>query len=101
MPKDPEDGKNVQMEIRAGAGGDEAALFAGDLFAMYKKYCDSKGWNVSVTSVSEGAVGGYKEIDFAVSGDGMASSNTSREYTACSESPPLRHRDVCIPVQQL
>ena len=58
VPKDPEDGKNVQMEIRAGAGGDEAALFAGDLFAMYKKYCDSKGWNVSVTSVSEGAVGG-------------------------------------------
>ena len=71
VPKDPEDGKNVQMEIRAGAGGDEAALFAGDLFAMYKKYCDSKGWNVSVTSVSEGAVGGYKEIDFAVSGDGV------------------------------
>ena len=71
VPKDPEDGKNVQMEIRAGAGGDEAALFAGDLFAMYKKYGDSKGWNVSVTSVSEGAVGGYKEIDFAVSGDGV------------------------------
>ena len=71
VPKDPEDGKNVQMEIRAGAGGDEAALFAGDLFAMYKKYCDSKGWNVSVTSVSEGAVGGYKEIDVAVSGDGV------------------------------
>ncbi len=71
VPKDPEDGKNVQMEIRAGAGGDEAALFAGDLFAMYKKYCDAKGWNVSITSVSEGAVGGYKEIDFAVSGDGV------------------------------
>ena len=68
VPKDPEDAKNVQMEIRAGAGGDEAALFAGDLFNMYKKYCDSKGWNLSVTSVSEGAVGGYKEIDFAVSG---------------------------------
>ena len=71
VPKDPEDGKNVQMEIRAGAGGDEAALLAGDLFAKSKKYCDSKGWNVSVTSVSEGAVGGYKEIDFAVSGDGV------------------------------
>ena len=68
VPKDPEDAKNVQMEIRGGAGGDEAALFAGDLFNMYKKYCESKGWNVSVTSVSEGAVGGYKEIDFAVSG---------------------------------
>ena len=71
VPKDPEDAKNVQMEIRAGTGGDEAALFAGDLFQMYKKFCDSKGWNLSVTSVSEGAVGGYKEIDFAVSGDGV------------------------------
>ena len=71
VPKDPEDAKNVQMEIRAGAGGDEAALFAGDLFNMYKKYCESKGWTVSVTSVSEGAVGGYKEIDFAVSGDNV------------------------------
>ena len=68
IPKDPEDAKNVQMEIRAGTGGDEACLFAGDLFKMYKSYCDSKGWQLSITSVSEGAVGGYKEIDFAVSG---------------------------------
>ncbi len=71
VPKDPEDAKNVQMEIRAGTGGDEACLFAGDLFQMYKKYCDSKGWSLSITSVSEGAVGGFKEIDFAVSGDGV------------------------------
>ena len=71
VPKDPEDSKNVQMEIRAGPGGDEAALFAGDLFAMYKRFCESKGWSVSITSVSEGAVGGYKEIDFAVSGDSV------------------------------
>lgn len=69
VPKDPEDSKNVQMEIRAGTGGDEAALFAGDIFNMYKRFCDSKGWTLSVTSVSEGSVGGYKEIDFAVSGD--------------------------------
>ena len=68
VPKDPEDAKNVQMEIRAGTGGDEAALFAGDLFNMYKKYCDMKGWTLSITDVSEGAVGGYKEIDFAISG---------------------------------
>ncbi len=68
VPKDPEDAKNVQMEIRAGTGGDEACLFAGDLFQMYKRFCDSKGWKLSITSVSEGAVGGYKEIDFAVSG---------------------------------
>ena len=71
VPKDPEDAKHVQMEIRAGTGGDEAALFAGDLFQMYKKFCDTKGWQLSVTSVSEGAVGGYKEIDFAVTGDGV------------------------------
>ena len=68
IPKDPEDAKDVQMEIRAGTGGDEACLFAGDLFKMYKSFCESKGWTVSVTDISEGAVGGYKEIDFAVSG---------------------------------
>ena len=68
IPKDPEDSKNVQMEIRAGTGGDEACLFAGDLFLMYKRYCESKGWQLSVTDFNEGAVGGYKEIDFAVSG---------------------------------
>ena len=71
VPKDPEDAKNVQMEIRAGTGGDEACLFAGDLFNMYTKFCESKGWSVSVTAASEGAVGGYKEIDFAVSGDNV------------------------------
>ena len=71
VPKDPEDAKNVQMEIRAGTGGDDAALGAGDLFQRCKKFCDAKGWNLSVTSVSEGAVGGYKEIDFAVSGDNV------------------------------
>ena len=71
VPKDPEDAKNVEMEIRAGTGGDEACLFAGDLFAMYKQVCEAQGWNLSITSVSEGAVGGFKEIDFAVSGDGV------------------------------
>jgi peptide chain release factor 1 len=68
IPKDPEDAKNVQMEIRAGTGGDEACLFAGDLFQMYKRFCDQKGWQLSVTDFNEGPVGGYKEIDFAVSG---------------------------------
>ncbi len=71
IPRDAEDAKNVQMEIRAGTGGDEAALFAGDLFQMYRRYCESRGWNVSVTSANEGMVGGYKEIDFAVTGDGV------------------------------
>ena len=71
VPKDPEDAKNVQMEIRAGTGGDEACLFAGEIFMMYKKYCEARGWTVSVTSESEGTVGGFKEICFAVSGDNV------------------------------
>ncbi|MCM1071383.1 MAG: peptide chain release factor 1 [[Clostridium] fimetarium] len=71
IPADPEDGKNAIVEIRGGTGGDEAALFAGDLFKMYSRYCESKGWTVSVTSVSEGAAGGFKEIVFAVSGENV------------------------------
>ncbi len=68
IPADPEDGKNAIVEIRAGTGGDEAAIFAGDLFKMYCRYCEHKGWSVSVTSANEGAAGGYKEIVMAVSG---------------------------------
>lgn len=71
IPADPEDGKNVVMEIRGGTGGDEAALFAGDLYKMYCKYCESKGWSVQVSSCTEGAVGGFKEIIFNVSGEGV------------------------------
>ncbi|OKY86980.1 MAG: peptide chain release factor 1 [Bacteroidales bacterium 52_46] len=71
IPADPEDGKNAIVEIRGGTGGDEAAIFAGDLFKMYTKYCESKGWNVAVSSVSEGAAGGFKEIIFAVTGEGV------------------------------
>ncbi|MDE7396147.1 MAG: peptide chain release factor 1 [Muribaculum sp.] len=71
IPADPEDGKNAIVEIRGGTGGDEAALFAGDLFKLYSRYCESKGWSVSVTSVSEGAAGGFKEIVFAVTGEGV------------------------------
>ena len=62
IPKDPQDGKNAVLEIRGGTGGDEAALFAGDLFRMYTKYIESKGWRYEVTSFSEGVVGGYKEV---------------------------------------
>ncbi len=69
LPQDPEDGKNVVMEIRAGTGGDEAALFAGDLFRMYCKYFEIKGWHYSISSYTEGAVGGYKEIIFNVTGE--------------------------------
>lgn len=71
IPADPEDGKNAILEIRGGTGGDEAAIFAGDLAKMYMKYCESKGWNVAITSASEGAAGGYKEIVMAVSGDNV------------------------------
>ncbi len=71
IPADPEDSKNAIVEIRGGTGGDEAAIFAGDLFKMYTKYCESKGWNVAVTSFSEGAAGGFKEIVMSVSGEGV------------------------------
>src|SRR5690606_5988507 len=66
IPKDPEDAKNVMVEIRAGTGGDEASIFAGDLFRMYTKYCESKGWRTSVVDVNEGTSGGYKEVIFEV-----------------------------------
>ncbi|VAW14762.1 Peptide chain release factor 1 [hydrothermal vent metagenome] len=69
IPKDPEDAKDVVMEIRAGTGGDEASIFAGDLFRMYTKYCDSKGWKTNVIDLSEGTNGGYKEIHFEVTGN--------------------------------
>ncbi len=71
VPADPEDGKNAILEIRAGTGGDEASIFAGDLFRMYTKYCESKGWKVEVTNTSEGTVGGYKEIVMNVKGNGV------------------------------
>ena len=71
LPNDPEDDKNAILELRAGTGGDEAALFAGDLFRMYSRYCETKGWNVSVSSYSEGGTGGYKEIVLNVTGTGV------------------------------
>ncbi|MDG1778385.1 MAG: peptide chain release factor 1 [Flavobacteriaceae bacterium] len=68
IPQDPEDAKNVVVEVRAGTGGDEASIFAGDLHRMYTKYCESKGWKVDVVDFNEGTSGGYKEIIFEVSG---------------------------------
>ena len=68
IPKDPEDAKNIVVEVRAGTGGDEASIFAGDLYKMYTKYCESKGWKVEVVDFNEGTSGGYKEIIFEVSG---------------------------------
>lgn len=68
VPKDPEDSKNAILEIRGGTGGDEAALFAGDLFRMYAKFCEKKGWKMEISSASEGASGGFKEIVCSVTG---------------------------------
>ena len=69
IPKDPEDTKNVVMEVRAGTGGDEASIFAGDLYRMYSKYCQDQGWSVSLVDLNEGTAGGFKEIIFEVTGE--------------------------------
>lgn len=69
IPKDPEDTKNAVMEIRAGTGGDEASIFAGDLFRMYTKYCENKGWKTNVIDFNEGTSGGFKEVQFEIEGD--------------------------------
>ena len=69
IPKDPEDAKNVIVEIRAGTGGDEASIFAGDLYRMYTKYASSRGWKCEVEDIADGTSGGFKEIIFSVSGD--------------------------------
>jgi peptide chain release factor 1 len=71
LPGDPEDSKNAVMEIRAGAGGDEASIFAGDIFRMYLKFCENKGWKTEVTHFSEGTAGGYKEVVMKVTGNGV------------------------------
>lgn len=71
IPADPQDSKNAIVEIRGGSGGDEAAIFAGDLFRMYSKYFERRGWKCKVTGQSEGAAGGFKEIILKVSGDGV------------------------------
>ena len=68
IPTDPEDSKNAVVELRAGTGGDEASIFAGDLFRMYSKYCEGRGWKVSTVDYSEGTNGGFKEIQFEVNG---------------------------------
>ncbi len=71
IPADPQDSKNAIVEIRGGTGGDEAAIFAGDLFRLYSKYVERRGWKMEVTSQSEGAAGGFKEVVFKVSGEGV------------------------------
>lgn len=71
LPTDPEDNKNAVMEIRAGTGGDEASIFAGDLYRMYSKYAEARGWRIELNNVSEGTAGGYKEVVFNVIGEGV------------------------------
>jgi len=71
IPADPQDEKNAIVEIRGGTGGDEAAIFAGDLFRMYQKFCEMNGWQTEVTSLTEGSSGGFKEIIFSVKGTGV------------------------------
>ena len=71
IPKDPDDSKNVVMELRAGTGGDEASIFAGDLFRMYSKYAEKKGWKVNLVDFNEGTAGGYKEIIFEINGENV------------------------------
>lgn len=69
IPKDPQDAKNAIVEIRAGTGGDEASIFAGDLYRMYIKFCETKNWKVEVIDMMEGTVGGFKEVIFEVKGE--------------------------------
>ncbi len=71
VPSDPEDDKNAVLEIRAGTGGDEASIFAGDLYRMYLKFCELRNWKVEVTHYSEGTMGGYKEVVMKVTGNGV------------------------------
>jgi len=71
VPKDPDDDKNVIIEVRAGTGGDEASIFAGDLYRMYTKFIESKGWKHEVATMNEGTAGGFKEVSFEVSGDNV------------------------------
>ena len=71
LPADPQDAKNAIVELRAGTGGDEASIFAGDLFRMYCKFCDMRGWKYSINTFTEGTNGGYKEVIFAITGEGV------------------------------
>lgn len=100
IPADPEDSKNAILEIRGGTGGDEACLFAGDLFRMYAKFCEKKGWKLEVSSFNEGTAGGYKEIVASVSGNGVY--GILKYESVCiayNGSPKLRPRGGCIPRQ--
>ncbi len=101
VPSDPEDDKNAIVEIRGGTGGDEAAIFAGDLYRMYVKYCESKGWKIAVSSFNEGAAGGYKEIIFTVTGEKVYGTlKYESEYTVCNVFQLLKRKGEYIRLLQ-
>ncbi len=101
IPKDPDDDKNIFLEVRAGTGGDEASLFAGDLFRMYSRYAENKKWSVSIVSVNEGDHGGFKEVIAQIDGDGVYSrfkfeSGTHRvQRVPATESQGRVHTSAC------
>jgi len=101
IPKDPDDDKNIFLEIRAGTGGDEASIFSGDLFRMYSRYAENKKWSVSIVSVSEGEHGGFKELIAQIDGDGVYSrlkfeSGTHRvQRVPATESQGRVHTSAC------
>ncbi|HHL31308.1 MAG TPA: peptide chain release factor 1, partial [Oceanospirillales bacterium] len=101
IPKDPDDDKDIFLEIRAGTGGDEASIFSGDLFRMYSRYAENKKWSISVVSVSEGEHGGFKEIIAQVEGDGAYArfkfeSGTHRvQRVPATESQGRVHTSAC------
>ena len=98
LPKDPNDEKNVVVEIRAGTGGDEATLFAQEIFRMYDRYAESQGWRVEVLSTSLSGIGGLKEVIALIEGQKvLASSSMKAACTACSVSRPPSSRDASIP----
>jgi peptide chain release factor 1 len=98
LPKDPNDNRNIFLEVRAGTGGDEAALFAGDLFRMYNAYAGRRGWQVEVLSASPGEHGGYKEIIARIVGPApIRASSSNPAATACSACRPPRPRAASIP----
>ena len=88
LPKDPNDSKNVIVEIRAGAGGDEAALFAAEIYRMYVKYAESRRWKTEMMSLNENGIGGFKEVTFMIQGQGAYSEFRRQNQADVSIHPP-------------
>ena len=98
LPRDPDDERNAFLEIRAGTGGDESALFAGDLLRMYTRYCERRGWKAEIISESASELGGYKEVVIRIEGDDVyARSSSSPAATACSACRSPKRRAASTP----